>query len=115
VGDCSWKYVYEVDHEEREQQLAWYTRSYDKHEKASSIGRERMLGEKIETVFPRMSMPCVTVKAAIHWERKLAITWKKVLEASGHHKTTVKILVAGILVNWTREKTHQGLVRKTQT
>jgi hypothetical protein len=122
VGDCLWKYVYKVDHEEREQQLAWYMRSYDKHEKASSIGRERMLGGKIETVFPRMSMPCVTVKAAIHWENyvnyineKLAITWKKVLEASGHHKTTVKILVAGILVNRTREKTHQGLVRKTQT
>jgi hypothetical protein len=53
VGDCSWKYVYKVDHKEREQQLAWHTRSYDKHEKASLIGRERMLGGKIETVFSK--------------------------------------------------------------
>jgi hypothetical protein len=84
VGDCSRKYVYEVDHKEREQQLAWYTRSYDIHEETSSIGHERMLGRKIKTIFPRMSMPCLTVKVSIHWENyvnyineKLAITWKK--------------------------------------
>jgi hypothetical protein len=84
MEDCSWKYVYEVDHEEREQQLVWYMRSYDIHEESSSRGREMMLGGKIKTVFPRMSMPCVAVKAAIHWENyenyineKSAITWEK--------------------------------------
>jgi hypothetical protein len=85
VHDCSWKFVYGVDHEEREEQLVWYMRSYDIHEEASSIGRERMLGGKIKTVSPRISMPCVTMKAAIQWENyvnyineKSAIfNWKK--------------------------------------
>jgi hypothetical protein len=62
VEDCSWKHVYEVEHEEREQQLVQYMRSFDFHEGALLIGREMMLGGKI------MSKPCVTVKAAIHWE-----------------------------------------------
>jgi hypothetical protein len=113
VDDCSWKYVYKVDHEEREEQLVRYMRSYDIHEEASLIGRERMLGEKIKTVPPRMSLPCFTVKAAIHWgnhdnyiNEKSAITWKKMVKARGHHKTTVTTLVVGILVKRTRKTTH---------
>jgi hypothetical protein len=82
-----WKYAIKnyPDHEERNQQIAFYQKVYDISEYAASQARQNLLGGRFNTGFPYSSYQHATSWAAIHWEtyqdynnENSGITWKKV-------------------------------------
>jgi hypothetical protein len=55
-GKNMWGYAYEIDHEDRDQQIVLYAKFYDISEYAASQARENLLGGQINTNFPDSSI-----------------------------------------------------------